>query len=162
FALERCLCTPEFGLSTARDLPESFAEFPRRAVGLIAAELLRDWLAAIPDAVVGVGWGRTINHISENVAGLSARQASFVSLMGSLTANNAFNPFEIVQSLARSTGGQGFFLPVPFIADSAKDRHTLISQRTVSKVLEMARHPTLAIISVGELTDTSLLRRAAM
>jgi DNA-binding transcriptional regulator LsrR (DeoR family) len=42
--------------------------------------------------------------------------------MGSLTANSAYNPFEVVHALARATGGEGFVLPVPFIADSVEDR----------------------------------------
>jgi DNA-binding transcriptional regulator LsrR (DeoR family) len=162
FGLDRCLCTPALGFGAVASLPPVLAEFPRRAVGSVAVSLLRDALAAKPDCVVGTGWGRTLDQLTRQIAGLKAPRARFVSLMGSLTANSAFNPFEVVQSLARMTGGEGFFLPVPFIADSPADREILMSQRTVSKVLHMARHPDLAIISVGELTEESLLRQSGM
>ncbi len=42
------------------------------------------------------------------LAGVRAPQARFISVMGSLTANSAYNPFEVVHMLARRTGGQGF------------------------------------------------------
>lgn len=82
--------------------------------------------------------------------------------MGSLTANNAYNPFEVVHSLARRTGGEGYFLPVPFIADSVDDKKVLISQRSVVKALEIARSASVCFISAGELTEESLLRRQGM
>jgi DNA-binding transcriptional regulator LsrR (DeoR family) len=161
FGLELCICTPPIGLPDGR-VESALAEFPRRAVGAAAARLLRDRLADKPDLVVGTGWGRTLEQMTLHVAGLSAPQARFVSLMGSLTANSAFNPFEVVQALARSSGGQGWFLPVPFIADSAAVREILISQRTVAEALRMARGADMALISVGELTEDSLLRQRNM
>ncbi|MFV0490609.1 MAG: sugar-binding transcriptional regulator [Pseudorhodobacter sp.] len=162
FGLERCICTPALGLAEAVAREPALAEFPRRAVGSVAARLLREILSGQPEALIGTGWGRTLDQITRQIAGLSAQRARFVSLMGSLTANSAFNPFEVVQALARATGGEGYFLPVPFIADSAEDREILMSQRTVKDVLHMARNTDIAFISVGELTETSLLRQSGM
>lgn len=162
FGLDRVISTPELQLRDTADLPASLAEFPRRATGSMAARMLREYLAATPDAVIGTGWGRSLDQITRHLAGVRATSARFVSLMGSLTANSAFNPFEVVQSLARSTGGQGFFLPVPFIADTPEDREILLSQRTVARVLDMAQNADLTLISVGELTENSLLRQSGM
>lgn len=163
YGLDHCIATPALGL-TAADRAENaaLAEFPLRAVGSAAATFLRDALAAKPDAVVGTGWGRTLAQMARRMAGVSAPKARFISLMGSLTANSAFNPFEVVQSLAQATGAEGYFLPVPFIADSAADRDVLRSQRAVVTTLELARYADLALISVGELTEASLLRRQDM
>lgn len=162
FGLQRCICTPALGLSDEHILRPPLDEFPRRAVGSVAARLLWEQLSPQSELVVGTGWGRTLDHITRLIAGLHAPRTRFVSLMGSLTANRAFNPFEVVQALSRSTGGEGYFLPVPFIADSREDRDILMAQRTVSDVLDMARNTDLALISVGELTEGSLLRQSGM
>jgi DNA-binding transcriptional regulator LsrR (DeoR family) len=82
--------------------------------------------------------------------------------MGSLTRNSASNPFEVVQAFAARTGGEGHFLPVPFVADTAADREVLMSQRTVADALRLARSADLYLISVGELGRHSLLRRQGM
>jgi DNA-binding transcriptional regulator LsrR (DeoR family) len=133
-----------------------------RAVGTAGARLLRDRLAERPDLVVGTGWGRTLAHLSRQMSGIATPRARFISLMGSLTANSAFNPFEVVQALAQATGGEGYFLPVPFIADSPEDREVLLAQSVVARPLALARSADVALISVGELTEGSLLRRQGM
>lgn len=162
FGLKRVICSPALGLTKGALLPGDLIDYPRRAVGALAATLLREYLARNPSSIIGTGWGRTLDQITRNMAGTSAPGARFVSLMGSLTASSAFNPFEVVQALAKATGSDGYFLPVPFIANTPEDREILLSQTTVQSVLEMARRPDLAIISVGELTEQSLLRRSGM
>lgn len=48
FRLERVICSPAFGLTRGQKLPGDLAEYPRRAVGTLAATLLRDHLARRP------------------------------------------------------------------------------------------------------------------
>ncbi|MEM7696236.1 MAG: sugar-binding transcriptional regulator [Pseudomonadota bacterium] len=162
FGLNRVITTPELGLGDLAGRPQKLRDFPRRAVGSAAARLLRDLLAQNPRLCVGTGWGRTLDQMTRHLAGVRAPHGRFVSLMGSLTANSAFNPFDVVQALARKTGGDGHFLPVPFLADTAEDRAVLLSQRSVVTVFEMARRADVAFISVGELTEGSLLRTSGM
>lgn len=161
YGLDFCICTPalDLGPGEAGELSQKIAF---RAVGTAAAAHLRGILAEADRPVIGTGWGRTIEQMTLQLAGISAPQARFISLMGSLTANSAYNPFEVVHSLAHNTGGQGFFLPVPFIADSAEDRQVLLSQRSVQRALDIARTTTVAYVSIGELTEQSLLRQQDM
>jgi DNA-binding transcriptional regulator LsrR (DeoR family) len=159
FGLDFCLATPALGLTgVAGDL----AGIALRAVGTAGARYLRDRLAERPDLIVGTGWGRTLAHLGRQMSGASTPRARFISLMGSLTANSAFNPFEVVQALAQATGGEGYFLPVPFIADTPQDRAVLLAQTVVARPLDLARRADVALISVGELTETSLLRQQGM
>ena len=165
YGLELCICTPELGVSGAEDKGEAEAllrGYAFRAVGMAAAAHLKRHLQENRSAVVGTGWGRTLEQMTLNLAGVTAPAARFISLMGSFTANSAFNPFEVVQALARATGGEGHVLPVPFIADSPADRQVLLSQRSVQEALALARESSVAYISIGELTETSLLRRQGM
>lgn len=166
YGLDFCICTPELGQTGTGDQGEAAEEFLRgyafRAVGMAAAAHLKRHLQANRMAVIGTGWGRTLEQMTLNSTGISAPDARFISLMGSLTANSAYNPFEVVHTLARATGGEGHFLPVPFIADSAADRQVLLAQRSVQQALVLAREATVAYISIGELTETSLLRRQEM
>lgn len=163
YGLEFCITTPAMQL-TEDDLSRnaSLAELPLKAVGTAGANYLRDHLANHPSTIVGTGWGRTLAHLSRQMSGVNGPEAKFVSLMGSLTANSAFNPFEVVQALAQAVGGEGYFLPVPFIADSPEDRAVLLGQSAVARPLELARQADLALISVGELTEDSSIRRQGM
>lgn len=157
FGLAFCHVTPPLGLSGEAGEKAAF-----RAVGLAAANMLRRELARRPDLTVCVAWGRTLDEMSRHVLGVSAPAARFVALMGSLSADAAANPFEVVHNLARRTGAQGIFLPVPFVADSAADRKMLMAQRLVAQAFAVARSADLAFISVGEMTETALIRRQNM
>ncbi len=165
YGLDFCLATPAMGFTDASDEPRLVAAqemIARRAVGGAAANLLKGKLAGDAPLTVGVSWGRTLEQMTLHLSGVRNPRARFVSLMGSLTRNSASNPFEVVQGLAARTGGEGHFLPVPFIADSEADRAVLMSQRTVAEALELARSADLYVISVGELRDTAFLRQHAM
>ncbi|ASQ02566.1 sugar-binding transcriptional regulator [Sinorhizobium meliloti WSM1022] len=163
FGLDFCISTPAFGFhDTSKEDSEVRKQIAFRAVGVAAANHLKTLLSENDSLTVGTGWGRTIEQMTLHLAGVRAPHARFISVMGSLTANNAYNPFEVVHSLARRTGGEGYFLPVPFIADSIDDKKVLISQRSVVKALEIARSASVCFISAGELTEDSLLRRQGM
>src|SRR5690606_22590472 len=163
FGLDFCISTPPFGCDHQVDTDSEIRkQVSFRAVGVAAATYLKNFLSDHEGATIGTGWGRTIEQMTLQLAGVRAPQARFISVMGSLTANSAYNPFEVVHMLARRTGGQGFFLPVPFIADSAEDRKVLISQRSVARAMEIARTVSVCFISAGELTEDSLLRRQNM
>ena len=165
FGLEFCLTTPAIGVEPdAASDPAALKMHglvARRAVGTAGADFLRGKLGGGP-IKVGVSWGRTIEQVALQLSGVRNAQALFVSLLGSLTRNSASNPFEVVQALAARTGGEGHFLPVPFIADSAADRDVLLSQRSVAEALALARSADLFLISAGELTDTAFLRAQNM
>ena len=165
YRLDFCLVTPAMGFDPADTEPKLMAAqdmIARRAVGSAAANFLKGKLAAGKPITVGVSWGRTLEQMTLHLSGVQNTQARFVSLMGSLTRNSASNPFEVVQALAARTGGEGHFLPVPFIADTAADRAVLMSQRTVAEALALAQSADLYLISVGELSETAFLRKQSM
>jgi DNA-binding transcriptional regulator LsrR (DeoR family) len=163
YNLDFCICTPALSSDLGSSADDALlAPFAFRAVGSAAAAHLRRHLSETPHAVIGTGWGRTLEQMTLQMAGVSAPGARFISLMGSLTANSAYNPFEVVHSLARSTQGEGHFLPTPFIADTPSAREVLTSQQSVQDALELGRAATVAYISLGELREESLLRRQGM
>ncbi len=164
YGLDLCLATPAIGFDDPAPAPEIAAAqslIARRSVGSAAASVLRGRLGDGP-VTIGVGWGRTIEQVAQLLAGARNKQARFVSLMASLARNSASNPFEVVQAFAARTGGEGHFLPVPFIADTADDHDTLISQRSVAGPLALAQSADLYVISVGELSPASFLRSYGM
>lgn len=162
FGLEFCIATPPVGLETG---PASLSgalrrvqgAVARRAVGMAAAAWLSARIEAGATHTIGVGWGRTLAEMARHLDPLPARRARFVSLMGSLGRNASASPFEVVHLLAARSGGEGYFLPAPFVADTEADRAVLMAQRSVAALLAMARAADLLMVSVGEVDAESLL-----
>lgn len=160
FKLDFCLSTPALGMADAASDPKTDrirGAISRREVGAAGARFLKAKLGDGP-ITIGVSWGRTIEQVAQQLAGVRNPQASFVSLLGSLKRNATSNPFEVVQLFAGRTGGQVHFLPVPFLANSETDRDVFMAQRIVQDTVQVARGADLYLISVGELQETSVLR----
>ena len=160
FGLEFCLATPELGFSP--DDGDASTNIALNMVGAAGAQYLREQINENNSAIIGTGWGRTLASLSKNMSGVTAPKVKFFSLMGSLTSNSSFNPFEVVHALAQATDAEGYFLPAPFIADSQDDKDVFLSQRAIAQTMSLAERADLAFVSVGELTENSLLRRQNM
>ena len=119
FNLDFYITTPALGADGAGN--DALRAIAFNMVGAAAAQFLREQLLLKPDAIIGTGWGRTLDRVSRNMFGMSVPRAKFVSLMGSLASNSSFNPFEVVHALTQMTGAEGYFLPAPFIADSSAE-----------------------------------------
>lgn len=165
YGIDFCIATPAFGFTDLPSDPSLIAAqslFARRAAGSAAAAYLTNYLSRPAPRIIGVSWGRTMEQMVLHLGTVRNPQARFISLLGSLARNSSSNPFEVVQSLASRIGGEGYFLPVPFVVDKEVDRDVLMSQKSVREVLALARMADLYLISVGELTETSILRQQGM
>ncbi len=165
--LSFCRTTPplvSYSTGRKRSMPsrarlEEESPLARRAVGIVAANLLSERLQADDNSVIGVGFGRTIAEIPNHLSAMSKPKTKFVSAMGSLTRSSAANPFEVVGRFAEKTGGEGHFLPVPFIADSLADKQTFMSQRVFKQTLALAEQANFYIVTLGQCDEYSLLFR---
>jgi DNA-binding transcriptional regulator LsrR (DeoR family) len=165
--LSFCRTTPpllSYATGRKRSLPsrarlEQEAPLARRAVGIVTADLLSDRLQTDESIVIGVGFGRTIAEIPNYLDAMSKPRAKFVSAMGSLTRSSAANPFEVVGRFAERTGGEGHFLPVPFIVDSLADKQIFMSQRVFKQTLALAEQASFYVVTLGQCDEYSLLFR---
>jgi DNA-binding transcriptional regulator LsrR (DeoR family) len=102
--------------------------------------------------VVGVGHGRTLAAVVENLPRLARSDIRFVSLLGSLTRHAAANPFDVIHQLAQVSGCESYFMPVPFFADSVADKQVLMAQKSVKDVFDLALQAQLYIVGIGEVS----------
>jgi DNA-binding transcriptional regulator LsrR (DeoR family) len=165
FNLTFCRTTPpmvSYYSGRRKSLPsrsklEAESPIARRAVAIVAAELLRERLQVDESSVIGVGWGRTMAEIPNHLMGITKPSAKFVSVMGSLTRTSAANLFEVVYQFAERTGGEGHFLPVPFIANTIADRQIFMSQRIFKETLALAEQASFYMATFGPCDEHSLL-----
>ena len=169
FNLSFCRVTPPLSTLTASPrqtrhaaarspgMAEVESELARRAVGMTAARYLRERLLVNERPVVGLAWGRTTASMIDQLSGVRKPGAIFVSTMGSLTMNSAANLFDVVHRAAEKTGGEGHFLPVPYIANSVADRDVLMAQRSVQDALGLAARADFFFMSMGECDQNGFL-----
>ncbi len=156
FGLRNCIVAPALG-----DEGDGEGEFA--AVGAAAARFLHRMLSAMDrGALVGVGKGRSLAAAIGRMPALKRPDLRFVSVSGSLTRKLSANPFDAVQRLVARTGGEGYFLPVPYLAASAAEKEVLLAQKSVQDMLALARRAELFVIGIGTLEQDAHIRQVGM
>lgn len=147
FDLNYCEVVPDFD----RD------DLPLRALGPAGGQYLRRLLDGSSVKSVGMGHGRTMAACVENIPRTRKTDVEFVSLLGGFTRKFAANPHDVIHRLAERTSAQAYVFPVPFAADTIKDRDILMGQRGLQKVMEMARKTPLKVAGIGDMQMNSTL-----
>ena len=131
--------------------------FARNAVAILASGYLARIAGSDDGPTVGVGWGRTLSAMADNLIGVRNSGLTFVSLMGSVAHATHTAPGDVCVRLAAQTGGQAILLPAPFVADSAAACEGIMAQRLVRDALDVARRADHALMSVGECREGAIL-----
>jgi DNA-binding transcriptional regulator LsrR (DeoR family) len=161
-ALENALIQ-RFGLTFCRVAPDlGEGELPLKALALEGASFLRQILERGEDKVIGVGHGRTLAALVEQLPQTPARDIQFVSLLGGLTRKFAANPFDVIHRLAERTGAEAYLLPVPVFANSVADRAVLMQQYGIAEVFALAREASLLLVGIGQISGAGFLVSSGM
>jgi DNA-binding transcriptional regulator LsrR (DeoR family) len=146
--------------TVAPDLGE--ADLPLLSLAAAGARYLLGVLEQPDIRIIGIGHGRTLAAVVDRLPRVPRADLEFVSLLGSLTRSAAANPFDVIHRLAGKVGGESYFLPVPFFADSVEDKAVLAAQRSVSDVFALARQADLVVVGIGELSAQAHLLQTGM
>ncbi|WP_417688078.1 sugar-binding transcriptional regulator [Roseibium sp.] len=162
--LEDWVCR-EFGLRScviAPDLGAGDQESAIRAVSSAGAQVLSGIISSTNVRRVGVGMGRTLKATVEEMASLSRPDLEVMSICGSLTRTLAANPFDVVQLLQGRTGGEGYYLPVPYFAETLEEKEVFLGQRSVQDLLGRARQADVFIVGIGSVEEEGHLIQRGM
>jgi DNA-binding transcriptional regulator LsrR (DeoR family) len=161
-ALEQRL-KEDYGLTHCEVVPNvDEGELPLRTLGTAGARYIRTLIEQARHRLIGIGHGRTLAAAIDMLPSVDAGATRFVSLLGGLTRRFAASPFDVIHKLAERTGAESYVMPVPFFANTPKDRRVLEAQYGVSDVIAMAREAELYIAGIGEVTAHSFIASAGM
>lgn len=155
--LERAL-ERRFGLKEAVVVPTADNDQAiQEAIGHAAGHYLSDALA--DGMAIGIGWGRTLRFSLRSVRRRKLNTLSVVSLIGSLTHGSGVNTFEIVSRFADLFDADRYYLAAPVFATTPASRDTIMAQDVLMDIYAQAKRVDLAFVSVGDLTDRSMMVR---
>jgi len=146
YGLTSCTVVP----ATGKDMVSSLD-----VVAVAGARFLHGMLEPTAPRTIGIGSGRTIARVVHSLPALARPNTTFTSITGDFAELNEANPKEVVNALIRKTGGSGYALPAPLVADSPADRDLFLRQRSVAATLEAAAKADFFLIGVGHLGKNS-------
>lgn len=152
-----------YGLNLCEVVPNiDDGPLPLRTLGTAGARYIRILIENATYALIGIGHGRTLAAAIDLLPSVPANTVKFVSLLGGLTRRFAASPFDVIHRLAERTGAEAYVMPVPFFANTAKDKKVLESQYGVLDVIEMTRQAELYVAGIGEVDRKSFIATAGM
>jgi DNA-binding transcriptional regulator LsrR (DeoR family) len=131
-------------------------------LALEGASFFRQILDRGEHKIIGVGHGRTLAAVVEQLPQTPTRDVQFVSLLGGLTRKFAANPFDVIHRLAERTGAEAYLLPVPVFANSVADRAVLMQQYGIADVFALARKASLLLVGIGQVSRDGFLVSSGM
>ena len=153
--LDHCIVAPSVG-------DESKMANDFTTVGVAAARFLHGLIEDAGPIMIGVGKGRSLAAMVDGLPPLDRPDLKFVSVSGSLTRNLAANPFDVVHRLVERTGGEGYFLPVPYIAGSVEEKDLLLTQKSVQDLVCLASQADVFVIGIGTVIGEAHVRQVGM
>jgi DNA-binding transcriptional regulator LsrR (DeoR family) len=146
YGLASCTVVPAVG----KDMDSSVD-----VVGVAGARFLFGMLEPTTPRTIGIGSGRTIARVVHCLPALARPHTTFTSITGDFAELNEANPKEVVNALIRKTGGLGYALPAPLVANSRDDRDLFLRQRSVAATLQKAAKADFFLIGIGHLGKNS-------
>lgn len=153
--LEKIFCE-RFGLKQALILKTTATNSTeiRAQVARQAARYLETHLA--PNTTVAISRGRTLHAMVEQFTAVPRRNINVVQLVGTLQVNrSAEDDANLARALAQKIGGEYYNLTAPLFVENIETRRALLSEPSIARVLDLARHAKLAVVGIGSLDRQS-------
>ncbi|MGF7437299.1 sugar-binding transcriptional regulator [Lentilactobacillus senioris] len=128
----------------------------QNSYGRYAAEFLTTLVK--PGDIIGIGWGKTVHLLAENIEEQSVSGVRVVQLKGSVSFSNQKTfAYESANELAAAYHGNPEFLPLPVIFDNRVTKEMVEKDRHINHILELGRNANVAIFTVGTVRTEALI-----
>ena len=117
-----------------------------------AAVLLLDQLVS-EGTTLGVSWGTTMQQLANQVMNRSIKNIVVVQLNGGISrAELDTHASEIAKTIGKRYHGIPYLLPLPAVVDNAELKNAILSDRNISRTLELGRKSEIALFTIVHLT----------
>lgn len=148
-----------FGLKQVEVVP-SDGEGDSATVGVAeagAAELER-WLKQSEPLILGMGTGRTLRAVIDQLTPMECPQHRIVSLTGNISPDGSAAYFNVIFSMADAVKAPHFPMPLPVLVSSREERDLLRSQPLVAPTIELGSKADVTFVGIGHMgLDAPLL-----
>ncbi|RCW24149.1 DNA-binding transcriptional regulator LsrR (DeoR family) [Ciceribacter lividus] len=122
-----------------------------------AAELER-WLKQSEPLIIGMGTGRTLRAVIDQLSPMECPQHKIVSLTGNISPDGSAAYFNVIFSMADAVKAPHFPMPLPVLVSSRAERDLLRSQPLVAPTIELGSTADVTFVGIGHMgLDAPLL-----
>jgi DNA-binding transcriptional regulator LsrR (DeoR family) len=123
---------------------------------LAAAELER-WLRNREPAIIGIGTGRTMRAVADQLPAMECPQHTFVALVGTTKIDGSASFYDVIIRVSDTVRAPHYPMPLPVIARSVEERQLLTGLASVRNVLALIERADVSFVGVGAVSDNSAI-----
>ncbi len=149
-----------FSLGTCRVAPSlGPGADPARAIASVAAALLESYLARPEPQIIGLGTGRALRAMVEELPAQRCERHRIVSLIGNIAPDGSASFYDVIMRIADKLHAPHYPMPVPVISSSPEERALFHRLRPVQEVVRLAQNATVTFVGVGQMSADAPLRQ---
>jgi len=125
-----------------------------------AAVLLVDKLLS-EGSILGISWGTTMQQVARQVHSRSIKDMVVVQLNGGISrAELDTHASEIAKTIGESYKAIPYLMPLPAVVDNASLKKAILSDKNISRTLELGKKAEIALFTIGSFGFNSVLVKA--
>lgn len=125
-----------------------------------AAVLLVDQLIS-EGTILGISWGTTMQEVARQLRPRRVKDMIVVQLNGGISrAEIDTHASEIAKAISESYKAIPYLMPLPAVVDSADLKKAILSDKNISRTLDLGRKADIALFTVGSFGYNSVLVKA--
>jgi DNA-binding transcriptional regulator LsrR (DeoR family) len=147
FDLRFCEIAPTDPASTSSTL----------GIAQVAAAELERWLRNPEPAIIGIGTGRTMRAVADQLPAMECPQHKLVALVGTTKTDGSASFYDVIIRVSDTIRAPHYPMPLPVIARSVEERQLLTSLSSVRSVLALIERADVSFVGVGAVGDNAAL-----
>ena len=125
-----------------------------------AAVILVDQLIT-ESTILGISWGTTMQQVARQIRSRRVKDMVVVQLNGGISrAELDTHASEIAKTIGESYKAIPYLMPLPAVVDNAALKKAILSDKYISRTLELGRKAEIAMFTIGSFGNNSVLVNA--
>lgn len=149
FDLRFCEVSPTDPASTSSTL----------GIAQLAAAELERWLRNAEPVIIGIGTGRTMRAVADQLPAMECPQHKLVALVGTTKTDGSASFYDVIIRVSDTIRAPHYPMPLPVIARSVEERQLLTSLASVRSVLALIERADVSFVGVGAVGDNAAIVR---
>jgi DNA-binding transcriptional regulator LsrR (DeoR family) len=128
-------------------------------IAQIAAGEMERWLRRADPVVIGIGTGRTMRAVADQLPAMQCPQHKLVALVGAGKVDGSASFYDVIIRVSDTVRAAHYPMSLPVIARSIEERDLLMSLPSVRSVLSLVEQADVSFVGVGSIGENSALMK---
>ena len=126
-------------------------------IAQIAAAEMERWLRRADPVIIGIGTGRTMRAVGDQLPQMECPQHRLVGLVGTTKIDGSASFYDVIMRVSDTVRAPLYPMALPVLARNEEEREMLISLPSIRQVLSLVEQADATFVGVGSIGENTPL-----